>query len=94
VDHRIDPVQQFRGRVFGPPVALTGPGQPAHQRDDRLDAGPDGAGARWIADNIRDATLYVIEGSGHTNLMEEPELSANVVIEFFQSVAAKRAAAV
>ena len=36
----------------------------------------------------------MIEGSGHTNLMEEPELSARVVIEFFQSVAAKRATAV
>ena len=41
-----------------------------------IDAGPDGAGARWIADNIDGAELYVIEGSGHTNLMEEPELSA------------------
>jgi len=59
-----------------------------------IEAGPDGAGGRWIAENIRDATLYVIEGSGHTNLMEEPELSAAVVIEFFQSVAAKRAAGV
>jgi len=26
----------------------------------------------------------VIEGSGHTNLMEEPELSARVVIDFLQ----------
>ena len=41
-----------------------------------------------------DATLHVIEGSGHTNLMEEPELSAAVVIEFLQLVAAKRAATV
>jgi pimeloyl-ACP methyl ester carboxylesterase len=35
--------------------------------------------------------LYEIEGSGHTNLMEQPELSARLVIEFFRSVAAKRA---
>jgi pimeloyl-ACP methyl ester carboxylesterase len=58
-----------------------------------IDAGPDGAGARWLAENIAGAELYVIEGSGHTNLMEQPELSAKVVIEFFQSVAAKRATA-
>ena len=35
----------------------------------------------------------MIEGSGHTNLMEEPELSAKIVIEFLQPVAAKRATA-
>ncbi len=55
-----------------------------------IDAGPDGAGSRWIAEQIPGAALDVIEGSGHTNLMEEPELSAQMVIEFLQSVAATR----
>jgi pimeloyl-ACP methyl ester carboxylesterase len=59
-----------------------------------IDAGPDGAGARWLSEHIAGAQLYEIEGSGHTNLMEQPELSARLVIEFFQSVAAKRATAV
>ncbi len=58
-----------------------------------LHTGPDGAGAQWIADAIPGAELYVIEGSGHTNLMEEPELSSKVVIEFLQRVAAGRATA-
>jgi hypothetical protein len=35
----------------------------------------------------------VVEGSGHTNLMEEPELSAQVVVEFLQRVASERATA-
>ena len=30
------------------------------------------------------ADAAVVEGSGHTNLMEEPELSADVVIRFFK----------
>ena len=46
-----------------------------------------------IADAIPGADLYVVEGSGHTNLMEQPELSAQVVIEFLQRVAAGRATA-
>jgi pimeloyl-ACP methyl ester carboxylesterase len=58
-----------------------------------LHTGPDGAGAQWIADNVPGAELYVIDGSGHTNLMEEPELSAQVVIDFLQRVAATRATA-
>jgi pimeloyl-ACP methyl ester carboxylesterase len=58
-----------------------------------LETGPDGAGAAWIAQNVPGAELYVVEGSGHTNLMEEPELSARVVVEFLQRVAAKRATA-
>jgi len=49
-----------------------------------IDAGPDGAGARWIHEHIEDSEMYIVEGSGHTNLMEEPELSADIVIRFLQ----------
>ena len=83
-------LRPYAGKVTAPTLVMTG----SEDCLTPIDPGPDGAGARWIADNIRGADLYVIEGSGHTNLMEEPELSARVVIEFFQSVAAKRAAAV
>ncbi len=79
----------MRRRVTAPTLVMTG----SEDCLTPIDAGPDGAGARWIAENIRDADLYVVEGSGHTNLMEQPELSAKVVIEFLQSVAARRAAA-
>jgi pimeloyl-ACP methyl ester carboxylesterase len=54
-----------------------------------IDAGPDGAGARWVADNIPGAELFIVEGSGHTNLMEQPEHSAEVVVEFLQRVASR-----
>jgi pimeloyl-ACP methyl ester carboxylesterase len=83
-------LRPYAGKVTAPTLVMTG----SEDCLTPIDSGPDGAGARWIADNIRGADLYVIEGSGHTNLMEEPELSARVVIEFFQSVAAKRAATV
>ena len=46
VDHGVHPVQQLRGRVFRPPVALPGPGQPAHQRDDAVPAGGQQRGQR------------------------------------------------
>ena len=46
MDHRVHPVQQLRGRVFRPPVALPGPGQPAHQRDDPVPAGGQQRGQR------------------------------------------------
>ena len=49
-----------------------------------IDTGPDGAGARWIHQNIAGSQFYVVEGSGHTNLMEQPELSADIVIRYFQ----------
>ena len=53
-----------------------------------IDAGPQGAGMRYIAAAIPSAELYVIPGCGHTNLVEEPELSAQVVIDFFDRVRA------
>jgi 3-oxoadipate enol-lactonase len=49
-----------------------------------IDSGPDGAGARWIHEHIPGSQFFIVEGSGHTNLMEQPELSADVVIRFFQ----------
>lgn len=51
-----------------------------------LDQGPQGAGNRYIAEQIPNAELYVIPGVGHTNLMEVPELSVEVVTEFLQRV--------
>jgi pimeloyl-ACP methyl ester carboxylesterase len=58
-----------------------------------LDQGPKGAGGRYIAEHIPGAELYIIEGSGHTNLMEEPELSSRVVIDFLQGRLNQSAAA-
>ena len=81
-------LRPYAATVTAPTLVMTG----SEDCLTPIDAGPDGAGARWIAETIPGAELYVIEGSGHTNLMEEPELSARLVIEFFQSVAAKRAA--
>lgn len=49
-----------------------------------LDTGPNGAGSRYIAEHIPGAELYVVEDSAHTNLMEQPELSARVVIDFLK----------
>lgn len=49
-----------------------------------IDAGPKGAGARYITEKIPNADMYVIQGAGHTTLMEEPELSAKLVIDFLE----------
>ena len=47
-----------------------------------LDQGPQGVGNRAIAERIPDAELYVMEGVGHANLLEAPELTTRVVLEF------------
>ena len=84
------------------PAAVRGQGHGADARHDRQRGLPHADRRRAPTAPARagspttsaDAELYVIEGSGHTNLMEQPELSAKLVIDFFQSVAAKRATAV
>jgi pimeloyl-ACP methyl ester carboxylesterase len=57
-----------------------------------LTQGPQGAGSRLIAELIPNARLHVITGVAHTNLMEVPDLSVEIVSEFFREagVAAAR----
>ena len=81
-------LRPYAARVTAPTLVMTG----SEDCLTPIDAGPDGAGAAGSPRNRR-SRLYVVEGSGHTNLMEQPELSAKIVIEFLQSVAARRAAA-
>lgn len=57
-----------------------------------LDQGPQGAGNRAIAERIPNAELYVIEGVGHTNLMEAPERSTEVVVGFLKRVSTQAVA--
>jgi pimeloyl-ACP methyl ester carboxylesterase len=47
-----------------------------------LDAGPDGVGARAMAEAIPGATLHVLEGCGHGNLIEQPEESIAAIFAF------------
>lgn len=49
-----------------------------------LDQGPQGVGNRAIAERIAGAQLHVLEGIGHANLLEAPELTTRVVVEFLQ----------
>lgn len=55
--------------------------------------GPQGAGSAMIADLIPNGELYVMPGMGHTNLMEAPELSVEIVTSFLQRVSTQRKAA-
>jgi pimeloyl-ACP methyl ester carboxylesterase len=50
-----------------------------------LDAGPDGVGARAVADRLPDARLVVFEGSGHGHYIEAAEASAQAILEFLSS---------
>lgn len=47
-----------------------------------LDAGPGGAGARYVAENLPNAQLVVFEGSGHAHYVEQPEESVRVILDF------------
>ena len=49
-----------------------------------LDAGPDGAGARFMAERISHAELYILEGCGHGNLVERAAESIEVIIDFLR----------
>ena len=46
-----------------------------------LDMGPDGAGARYMAEHIPDAELAIMPG-GHGYLVEDPTGSARTIIDF------------
>jgi len=50
-----------------------------------LDAGPDGAGARKIAEGIPGAELYILQGCGHGVLFERAEEAVGEVIRFLQA---------
>lgn len=47
-----------------------------------IDQGPQGAGMRYIAEHIPGAEFCIISGCGHTNLVEAPEESSRLVIQF------------
>ena len=47
-----------------------------------LDAGPGGAGARYVAENLPDARLVVFEGSGHGHYIEQQQESLAAIIGF------------
>ncbi|MEA2596641.1 MAG: 3-oxoadipate enol-lactonase [Thermomicrobiales bacterium] len=50
-----------------------------------LDCGPDGAGARVIAEGIPGAELYVLRGCGHGVLFERADEAVRKVIEFLKA---------
>lgn len=56
--------------------------------------GPQGAGSDIIAGLIPNGELYVLEGIAHTNLMEAPELSVEIVTSFLRRVSTQSKAAV
>lgn len=50
-----------------------------------LDAGPGGAGARYVAENLPNGRLAVFDGSGHGHYIEQPEESLKVILDFLES---------
>lgn len=50
-----------------------------------LDAGPDGAGARAVAERLPNARLVIFEGSGHGHYIEKAEASVQTILDFLSS---------
>ncbi len=50
-----------------------------------LDAGPSGAGARYVAEHLPHGRLEVFEGSGHGHYVEQPDQSVAVILDFLGS---------
>ena len=47
-----------------------------------IDAGPGGAGARYVADHLPNGRMEVFEGSGHGHYVDQAERSIEVILEF------------
>ncbi|MCH7899934.1 MAG: alpha/beta fold hydrolase [Acidobacteria bacterium] len=50
-----------------------------------LDMGPEGAGARYVAEHLAQAELAIFEGSGHGHYIERPEDSIDTILRFLQA---------
>ena len=50
-----------------------------------LDAGPGGAGARYVAENLPNGRLEIFERSGHAHYVEEAERSIEVILDFLST---------
>jgi 3-oxoadipate enol-lactonase len=73
-------VTELLGQVTAPTLVL-------HGDEDiltALDGGPDGAGARAIAEGIPGAELYLLKGCGHGVLFERADEAVQQVITFLQ----------
>jgi len=73
--------------VTGLLAGVTAPTLVLHGDEDPLtplDAGPDGAGARAIAEGILGAQLTVLKGCGHGILFERPVESVQAVVDFLK----------
>ena len=74
--------------VTGELAKVTAPTLVLHGDEDiltALDGGPDGAGARAIAEGIPGAELYILKGCGHGVLFERAEEAVGRVIEFLKA---------
>jgi pimeloyl-ACP methyl ester carboxylesterase len=67
-------------RITAPTLVMVG----EHDVITPLDAGPDGAGARYMAERIPRAELCVLDGCGHGNLVERAEESIRLILAFLQ----------
>lgn len=47
-----------------------------------VDAGPGGAGARYVAEKLPNARLAIFEGSGHGHYIEQQQESLRVILDF------------
>ncbi len=50
-----------------------------------LDMGPDGAGARYVAEHLANSRLEVFPGSGHGHYVEQADESLEVILDFLAS---------
>jgi pimeloyl-ACP methyl ester carboxylesterase len=65
-------------RVTAPALVMCG----VHDILTPLDAGPGGAGARYVAENLPNGHLEIFENSGHSHYVEEIDRSVQVIVDF------------
>ena len=65
-------------RVTAPALVMVG----RHDILTPIDAGPEGAGARYVAENLPNGRMEIFEHSGHAHYVEEADRSIEVILDF------------
>ncbi len=65
-------------QVRAPALVMVG----AHDILTPIDAGPNGAGARYVAEHLPNGRMEVFEHSGHAHYVEEVDRSVEVILDF------------
>lgn len=54
-----------------------------------METAPEGAGARWVAEHIKNCEMKIYDDIGHADMVEAPDVTIPLVIDFLQRASKK-----